>query len=254
MRIYAAADYEEMSQRAASILAAHVITKPDAVLGLATGSTPIGTYDRLAAMHQKGMLDFSQVTTVNLDEYEGLSGEHPQSYRYFMNKHLFERINIPREHTFIPDGLAKNSAEECKRYTALLHSLKNIDIQLLGIGSNGHIGFNEPSDSFCRDTHVVMLAEQTRKNNSRFFSSPEEVPARAITMGIGNIMSAESILLLANGKNKSDALFAALFGPITPKVPASILQFHNNVTVAADEEALCAIREFTRWEGKIYDC
>lgn len=254
MRIYAAADYEEMSQRAAAILAAHVITKPDAVLGLATGSTPIGTYDRLAAMYQKGMLDFSRVTAVNLDEYEGLNGEHPQSYRYFMNKHLFERINIPQEHTHIPNGIAESSTAECKRYTALLRSLKNIDVQLLGIGANGHIGFNEPSDSFSRDTHVVKLAEQTRKNNSRFFASPEEVPVRALTMGIGSIMSAKSILLLASGKNKSDALFAALFGPITPKMPASILQLHGNVTVAADEEALCAIREHTHWEGKIYDC
>lgn len=254
MRIYAAVNYEEMSKRAASILAAHVITRPGAVLGLATGSTPVGTYDRLATMYQEGTLDFSRITTVNLDEYEGLAGDHPQSYRYFMDKHLFDRINIPREHTHIPDGLAQNSTEECKRYTALLHSLGNIDIQLLGIGSNGHIGFNEPSDSFCRDTHVAELTEQTRKNNSRFFSLPEEVPARALTMGIGNIMSAGSILLLANGKNKSNALFAALFGPVTPRVPASILQFHSNVTIVADEEALDSIREYTHWDGTIYDC
>lgn len=243
MIIYAAKDYQEMSRKAAGIMAALVVTKPDAVLGLATGSTPVGMYRQLVEWYQNGDLDFSRISSVNLDEYRGLSGDNDQSYRYFMNANLFDHINIDKSRTNVPNGLAEDAQKACAEYDKIIRSMGGVDIQLLGIGGNGHIGFNEPSDFFEKGTHVVDLAESTIKANSRFFANMEEVPRQALTMGIGNIMEARRILLVAAGKEKADALYKALFGPITPQVPASILQLHSDVVVVADEEALFFIRE-----------
>lgn len=238
MRIYKVKDYNEMSRKAANIISAQIILKPDTVLGLATGSSPIGIYKQLAAWYQKGDLDFSEVRSVNLDEYQGLSPENNQSYAYFMRHNFFDAINIKKENTYIPNGLAEDTAAECTRYNAIIRNLGGIDLQLLGLGSNGHIGFNEPGDCFEKETHLVKLSDNTITANSRFFDSAEDVPKYAISTGIKNIMQAKSILLIVSGPAKAKALFKALCGPITPAVPASILQLHNNVTVVADEEAL----------------
>jgi len=231
MVIHRTKTYDEMSKKAANIIAAQVILNPASVLGLATGSTPVGTYNLLAEYCKKGDVDFSAVKTVNLDEYYGLDASNDQSYRFFMNKHLFEKINIDICNTHVPDGKAENIDEECSRYDQLISSLGGIDLQLLGIGHNGHIGFNEPSDVFTIKTHCVDLGESTIKANSRFFKSIDEVPKKAITMGMGSIMQAKRILLIASGDDKKEILKKALFGPITPSVPASILQLHNNLTV-----------------------
>ncbi len=254
MRIYAAKDYKDMSRKAANLISAQVIMKPDAVLGLATGSTPVGAYEQLREWHDKGDLDFSAIHSVNLDEYKGLSGEHDQSYRYFMNHNLFDHVNIAKENTNVPNGLAQDAEAECRRYDGVIRELGGIDLQLLGIGGNGHIGFNEPCDVFEKGTHVVTLTEDTRRSNARFFSSIDEVPTHALTMGIGGIMSARKVLLLASGGAKAQALYDSCFGPVTPGVPASILQLHGDVVIIADEAALALIREKTGWEGKVYDC
>jgi len=231
MVIHKTKTYREMSKKAANIIAAQVILNPASVLGLATGSTPVGTYEILAEYCVNNGVDFSNVKTVNLDEYYGLDSADEQSYRYFMNKHLFEKINIDMRNTHVPNGRAENIDEECRRYEQLISSLGGIDLQLLGIGHNGHIGFNEPGDVFLKETHCVDLGESTIKANSRFFNSIDEVPKKAITMGIGTIMKAKKILLLASGEDKKEILKKALFGPITPFIPASILQLHNNLTV-----------------------
>jgi len=223
--------YDELSSRAADIISGIVKSKPKCVLGLATGSTPLGTYQKLIEYYQNGTVDFSSVTSVNLDEYIGLSSANPQSYRYFMNENLFSKINIPAECTFVPDGCCKNQAKECEGYDKLIESLGGIDIQLLGIGLDGHIGFNEPDDVFTKETHVVELDASTIEANARFFASADEVPRSAITMGMGAIMSARKILLIANGAGKEKIINRACFGPITPLVPASILQLHPDVTV-----------------------
>lgn len=238
MRIIRAKDYEDMSRKAAAVLAAQVTVKPDCVLGLATGSTPIGTYDCLAQWCKEGVLDFSRVSTVNLDEYRGLDHENDQSYYYFMNKNLFSRINIDPAHTHVPNGMEPDPEKESKRYEELIRSLGGIDIQLLGIGHDGHIGFNEPADYFPKETHCVDLTETTIQANARFFESPDQVPTQAYTMGIQTIMSAKKILMVANGKGKAEILKKAFQGPITPQVPASILQLHPQVILVADEEAL----------------
>ena len=238
MRIIKTKNYEEMSVKAASILAAQVTLKPNSVLGLATGSTPIGTYNGLVERYQRGELDFSEIATVNLDEYKGLERENDQSYYYFMNQHLFSRVNIKKENTHLPDGMVKDSEAECKEYEALIDSLGGIDIQLLGIGHNGHIGFNEPAPTFEMETHCVALAEKTIEANKRFFASADDVPKLAYTMGIGTIMKAKKILLLASGEEKAEILAKAFAGPIDPQVPASILQIHPDVTIVADEAAL----------------
>lgn len=253
MKIYAAKDYDEMSRKAANLISAQVIMKPDAVLGLATGSTPVGAYRQLIAWYEKGDIDFSRTLSVNLDEYKGLSGEHDQSYRYFMNQNLFDHVNIKKENTNVPNGLAEDPEAECLRYNQVIRSLGGIDLQLLGIGGNGHIGFNEPGDVFEKETHVVTLTEETRRSNSRFFHSMEEVPTHALTMGVKSIMSAKKILLLASGEAKAQALYDSCFGPVTPKVPASVLQLHGDVVVIADEAALSLIREKMHWEGMVYD-
>lgn len=231
MKIIEAKNYADLSRKTANIISAQVILHPHCVLGLATGSTPIGAYKQLAEWHQKGDVDFSDVTSVNLDEYCGLSGDNDQSYRYFMNTNLFNHINISKENTHVPNGTAPDWEAECRRYDALISDLGGIDLQLLGIGHNGHIGFNEPGKAFEKTTHIVDLGESTIKANARFFKTLEEVPQKAITMGIKSIMQAKKILLVANGADKKEIVQKALYGPVTPSVPASILQLHSDLTV-----------------------
>ncbi len=229
MYIYREESYEKMSRRAANIISAQVIQKPDSVLGLATGSSPLGIYSQLIEWYKKGDLDFKDVTSVNLDEYCGLSPEHDQSYRYFMNHNLFDHINIDKYRTYVPNGLAEDWQTECDNYDKLISALGGIDLQLLGIGFNGHIGFNEPSDCFALATRRVQLTESTLKANSRFFPNGG-MPTHALTMGFKSILSAKKILLIA-GPEKYDIVQKALKGPVTPEVPASILQLHENVSV-----------------------
>jgi len=243
MVLYQVKDYKDMSRKAANIISAQVIMKPNAVLGLATGSTPVGAYEQLVEWYNKGDIDFSQVTSVNLDEYKGLSGDNDQSYRYFMNTNLFDHVNIDKTRTYVPNGLEEDSDKACADYNEIIRSVGGIDIQLLGIGGNGHIGFNEPGEAFEKETHCVDLTESTIKANARFFESMDEVPKQAYTMGIKSIMAAKKILLVATGSAKADALYKSLYGPITPNVPASILQLHQDVTVVADEDALSLIKE-----------
>lgn len=241
MKIYKAKDYKDMSRKAANIISAQVIMKPNCVLGLATGSTPIGTYDQLVEWYNKGDLDFSEVTTVNLDEYKGLPRTNDQSYYYFMHQHLFDRVNIDPERTNVPNGMEPDAEKECGRYEELIRSLGGVDLQLLGLGHNGHIGFNEPGEAFEKETHCVDLTESTIEANKRFFASAGDVPKQAYTMGIKTIMQAKKILIVVNGENKADIVERAFFGPVTPEVPASILQLHNDVTLVGDEAALAKI-------------
>ncbi len=231
MKFITVESYEKMSRSAANIISAQVIIKPDCVLGLATGSSPLGTYRQLVEWYRKGDIDFSGVTTVNLDEYIGLNGQNPQSYRYFMNQNLFSQVNIPLKNTFVPNGCAPNPADECEAYDRKIERLGGIDLQLLGIGLDGHIGFNEPDDYFVKNTHVVDLHESTVAANARFFKTKAEVPRQAITMGMISILQAKKILLIASGPEKSEILNQAFYGPITPKIPASILQLHPDITV-----------------------
>ena len=238
MKIIEAKDYQDLSRKAAHILAAQVTLKPESVLGLATGSTPIGTYDCLAEWCKSGDLDFSKAATVNLDEYRGLDHANDQSYYYFMNKHLYSRINIDQSRTHVPDGTEPDPAKESARYEELIRSLGGVDIQLLGIGHDGHIGFNEPNSFFDGDTHCVDLTEMTIEANKRFFASADEVPRQAYTMGIGTIMRARKLLMIITGEDKAEITAAALAGEVTPQVPASIIQFHPDVTVIADAAAL----------------
>ena len=238
LTIYEEANYEAMSRRAAHIIAAEIHRNPECVLGLATGSTPIGTYKNLVEWNQNGDITFQDVQTVNLDEYKGLSGDHDQSYRYFMNTNLFDHIDIDPDNTHVPNGLARDAEAECEAYDELVESLGFADLQLLGLGNNGHIGFNEPDTHFTKETHVVDLTQSTIDANARFFASADEVPRQALTMGVGCIMAARRVLLIASGKAKAEALHKAFCGPITPDCPASILQLHNDVVVVADEEAL----------------
>ena len=238
MRIYQETDYEAMSRRAANLISAEVIRKPDCVLGLATGSTPVGTYRQLAAWNQRGDFSFREVRTVNLVEYKGLAPTHDQSYRYFMQANFFDHLDILPENTYVPNGLAEDSAAECARYDQLIRSLGYADLQLLGVGHNGHIGFNEPDPCFVKETHVVNLTESTIEANSRFFASADQVPRQAFTMGVGCIMAARRVLLVASGEDKAEAVYNAFHGPITPECPASILQLHNDVVLVGDKGAL----------------
>ena len=238
MKIYSTKDYEAMSHKAASILASHVVLKPDCVLGLATGSTPIGMYKQLIEWYKAGDLDFSQVHTVNLDEYRGLAPTHDQSYRYFMQHNLFDHINVKPENTNVPNGLAEDPEAECARYDQIIDSLGGTDIQVLGMGHNGHIGFNEPADYFPLGTHVVDLTDTTINANARFFATRDDVPKQALTMGVKNIMQSRHILVVVSGTDKAPIVKKAFFGPVTPQVPASILQLHPNVSIVADEAAL----------------
>lgn len=237
MRIIRVKDYQQMSRAAANVISAQVILKPNCVLGLATGSSPIGAYQQLIEWYKKGDVDFSQVTTVNLDEYVGLTPDHDQSYHYFMHHNFFDSINLDPARINIPDGCAKDMPAECARYDGILRSL-GVDLQLLGLGNNGHIGFNEPDDVFSKGTHVVTLTESTREANKRFFPSIDDVPKTAVSMGVFDILQAKRVLMVASGKAKAQAVRDAFFGPITPQVPASILQFHADFTLVADEDAL----------------
>ena len=238
MQVYVAESYADMSRKAANILSAQVILKPDTVMGLATGSSPVGTYQQLIEWYKKGDLDFAQVRTVNLDEYAGLAPEHSQSYRRFMQENFFDHINIPRESTHVPNGLAPDLEAECRRYNQVIQSLGGIDIQLLGMGHNGHIGFNEPGQAFELETHVVDLTDNTIEANARFFASRDEVPRQAITMGIKSIMQAQRIVMVVSGADKADMVRAAFAGPVVPQVPASILQMHPNFILVGDKAAL----------------
>lgn len=238
IRIYKEDNYEQMSQRAADLLLAQILLKPDCVLGLATGSTPIGLYEKLVEYYNDNRVDFSQVRTVNLDEYKGLNPNHPQSYHYFMNQHLFSKVNIDENNINLPNGMEEDSMKACAEYDVVIEKLGGIDIQLLGIGHNGHIAFNEPAEYFTKGTNCVALTKSTIEANSRFFASPDEVPKYAYTMGIAGIMKAKRILLVVNSKEKADIMKEAFLGNITPKVPASILQTHPDVIIVGDAEAL----------------
>ena len=244
IKILAAKTAQEASVKAAEVIANIVKEKPTAVLGLATGSSPIGMYKELIAKYEKGEISFKDVKSVNLDEYVGLDASHDQSYAYFMATNLFDHIDIDKKNTNLPNGLATDPATEGARYDAVIASMGGVDIQVLGIGNNGHIGFNEPADYFTYGTNLVDLTDSTIDANSRFFASRDLVPTQALTMGIGQIMAADKIMLIALGKGKAEILEKSLFGPVTPNVPASILRFFKgDVYVAADEEALSVIRE-----------
>ena len=236
-------NYDEMSRKAANIFFSQIILKPDSVLGLATGSSVLGLYENLIKGYKNGDLDFSNIKTINLDEYAGLDKTNDQSYNYYMSNNLFNHINIKPENVNLPDGLAKDLKAECKRYNDLIENFGGTDIQLLGLGLNGHIGFNEPSDIFPKETHLVDLEESTIKANSRFFADEKDVPRQAVTMGIKNIIQAKKIVLCVSGKQKAKILKEVLFGCVTPKVPGSILQLHPALTVVADEEALSEIQD-----------
>ena len=243
MRVICTNNYDAMSRAAAAVMAAQIIAKPDSILGLATGSSPVGLYKNLIDGCRAGDLDFSRITTVNLDEYVGLPGTHDQSYRYFMDHNLFDHVNIDIANTNVPNGMAPDPEAECARYEALLRELGPADIQLLGMGRNGHIGFNEPGDAFIAPTHVVELTDSTIDANARFFASRDEVPKKALTMGVGAIMRAKRVLVVVSGADKAEAVKAAFAGPITPQVPASILQLHPDVVLVGDEAALAGLTE-----------
>lgn len=238
MTIYKAKDYQDMSRKAANIISAQIIMKPDCVLGLATGSSPVGLYQQLIKWYEKGDLDFSKVTTINLDEYVGLSPTNTQSYRYFMNENLFNHVNIDKSRTFVPNGLELDADKACSDYNHIIKQSGGIDMQLLGLGNNGHIGFNEPGSAFECETHCIHLTTSTIEANRRFFNSEKDVPRMAYTMGIKNIMQARKILVIVSGESKANALKEALYGPVTPFMPASVLQLHTDVTIVADEAAL----------------
>ena len=237
MKVIITKNYEELSKRAASEMAEIIKSNPKAVLGLATGGSPIGMYNELIRMNKEGEIDFSQITTVNLDEYIGLSGDHTQSYRYFMNENLFNHINIDKIKTYVPNGLAENIEEECKRYDAKIAELGGTDIQLLGIGNNGHIAFNEPDEALISGTHLTGLTQDTIKANARFFDSIDEVPTKALTMGLGGIMKSRKIIVIASGEGKAEAVKEMVSGKISTNMPASMLQMHRDVVFIIDEAA-----------------
>ena len=243
MKIIRAKDYADMSRKAANIISAQVIMKPNCVLGLATGGTPVGAYAQLVDWYNKGDIDFSEVTTVNLDEYRGLPKEHPESYWSFMHKNLFDKVNIDPAKINLPDGTNPDAEDACAKYNQIIHAVGGIDLQLLGLGPNGHVGFNEPCGEFIAETHKVQLTETTIRANSRFFASENDVPRYAYTMGIRGILQAKRLVLVANGAKKAQAVKDAFFGPITPKVPGSILQLHPDCTIVADEEALSLVKD-----------
>lgn len=238
MKIYREKDYDAMSRRAASVIAGEVVHNPACLLGLATGSTPEGAYKYLVDWYKQGLISFQDVLSVNLDEYVGLAPDHDQSYRYFMQSNLFDHVDINPDNTRVPDGMTADPKAFCDGYDAYIRSMGYADLQLLGIGRNGHIGFNEPGDCFVKETHVVDLAESTIDANARFFASRDDVPKQAISMGMGAIMGAKKVLLCASGEEKADAIYNSVCGPITPKCPGSILQLHKNVVLVADEAAL----------------
>lgn len=241
MKLISVPNGNGISFHGARLVAAQVMLKGDSVLGLATGSSPVGVYQHLAMDCKEGLLDFSRVKSVNLDEYWEMSGEHGQSYRHFMNENLFDHINIDIKNTHVPNGLAENPEAECQRYDELIRGFGGIDLLLMGIGGNGHIGFNEPSEHFSCGTHLAKLDDSTREANKRFFANVEEVPTHALTMGIREIMQAKCVVMLASGTAKAEAIRDGFYGEITPQVPASILQLHPNFFLVADAQALSLI-------------
>ena len=243
MRLIQTKDYHEASRQVANIISAQVILKPDSVLGLATGSSPIGAYQQLIEWYNKGDVDFSRVRSVNLDEYVGLAPSHEQSYAYFMHHNFFDFINIKPENVHLPDGLDPDAEGQGEKYDALIRSLGGVDLQLLGIGRDGHIGFNEPCGEFVKGTHCVELTQDTREANARFFGSMDLVPKTAYTMGILDIMQARRVVMIASGSSKAAIVRDAFWGPVTPQIPASILQLHPDFTLVADEEALAIVKQ-----------
>lgn len=243
MRIIVCENYESLSKKAAQIIGSQIILKPNSVLGLATGSTPVGMYKNLIRMYQEGLVDFAKVKSFNLDEYYRLPFDNDQSYHYFMNENLFNHVDISKENVHIPDGMADDIQQECVSYDKMIEEAGGIDIQVLGIGNNAHIGFNEPTITFDKGTHVVTLDESTREANARFFNNLDDVPTKAITMGVGTIFKSKKILLLANGKNKAQAIYNTVHGKVTPEVPSSILQFHQDVIIILDKEAASLLNE-----------
>lgn len=241
MRLIRARDYQDASRKVANIISAQVILKPDCVLGLATGSSPVGAYQQMIKWCAQGDVDFSETKTVNLDEYVGLAADHDQSYAYFMRKNFFEGINIDKANTNLPNGLELDATKECARYDKVIADLGGVDLQLLGIGANGHIGFNEPAEQFSTGTNRVDLTASTISANSRFFENENMVPRQAYTMGMLAIMQAKRIIMIATGANKAQAVYDAFCGPVTPKMPASILQLHPDFVLVADEEALALV-------------
>jgi len=243
MEIFVKEDYASMSKKAANMVAGQVNLKPNSVIGLATGSTPEGMYRELVSLYKADSVDFSEVTSFNLDEYYQLEENNEQSYVYFMYKHLFDHVNIPKNNIHIPNGITEDVESLCQAYDKKIEASGNIDLQILGIGNNGHIGFNEPDVKFEAGTHLVQLDEETIQANARFFESAEDVPREAISMGIRNIMHAKKVVLMANGKVKSGMLKEMIFGPVTPSIPASVLQLHNDVTLVLEKEAAQDILE-----------
>ena len=242
MRIIKTKNYDDLSVKAADIIASVILLKPNCVLGLATGSSPIGTYKNLIKKYNEGNLDFSTVRTVNLDEYRGLPRDNDQSYYYFMHDNLFSHVNIDLKNTNLPNGMEPDAKKACEEYDAIIKSMGGVDLQLLGLGHDGHIGFNEPADHFEQNTNCVKLTEMTIEANKRFFASINDVPREAYTMGIGTIMAAKTVLMVVSGKDKAQIVKDAFFGPVTPEVPASILQFHPNFILVADEDALSLVK------------
>ncbi|WP_250674498.1 glucosamine-6-phosphate deaminase [Paraclostridium ghonii] len=243
MQILVCKNYDEMSKKAAQIMASQVTLKSNSILGLATGSTPIGMYKKLVEMHNDGNLDFSDVKSFNLDEYYKLPRDNDQSYYYFMHENLFRYINIKEENINIPNGMTKDVELECKEYDASIKEIGGIDIQILGIGHNAHIGFNEPSDVFVKGTNLVDLKESTIKANARFFDCIDNVPKKAITMGVGSIFKSKKIMLLASGEGKAEAIYNTVYGEITPQVPSSILQLHRDTILILDEDAASKLKK-----------
>ena len=243
MRIIVCENYEEVSKKAAQMILSQVTLKPNSVLGLATGSTPIGMYENLVRLNKKGEIDFSEVRTFNLDEYYNLPKNNDQSYHYFMHKNLFDHINIKPENVHIPNGMTDDIDAECERYDELIKESGGVDIQVLGIGNNAHIGFNEPTINFEKGTHLVQLEDSTIEANSRFFDNIEDVPKKAITMGVGSIFKSKKIMLIATGENKAEAIYNTVYGKVVPEVPASILQFHNDIVLILDKEAAKLLKE-----------
>jgi len=243
MRIIRAKDYNDASRKTANLIAVQISLKPDTVLGLATGSSPVGAYQQLIQKYESGELDFSQVRTVNLDEYVGMSYADEQSYVRFMRENLFDHVNIDLQNTHLPDGLELDAEKQCANYDALIRELGGIDLQLLGIGHNGHIGFNEPADEFVKGTNCVKLTQNTIDANARFFESEDQVPKKAYTMGIRDIMQAKRVVMIVTGESKAQILKDAFWGPVTPRVPASIMQLHPDFTLVADEAAMSLVEE-----------
>lgn len=250
MKVIIVRDSEEMSDRAAETVLDALAQKPDLVLGLATGSTPEGLYRRLVKAHKNEGVDFSRVVTFNLDEYVALAPEHPQSYRYFMNEKLFDHVNVKPENTHVPDGLAEPLLQHCAEYERMIDDAGGIDLQVLGVGGDGHIAFNEPGTSLGSLTHVAALTRETIEDNARFFDSADQVPCFAVTMGIGSILKARKCILLASGSNKADPVRAAIEGPVTSSITASALQMHPDTVAIVDQDAAAHLErlEFYRWQ------